>query len=357
MGAVGLQTHIWNNNLRSIFLLAGFPVLLLVIVWALTAVFVGDPVYALQLMVVSAPAAIVVSLVWFAVAYFSSQTIIDLATGARKVERKDAPDLYNLLENLAIARGIRTPQLRIIHTDELNAFATGLNESQYSVTVTSGLLNTLNRDELEGVLAHEMTHIISRDVRTMVIASVFAGIISLIAQIIFRVIMWGGVGGGRSSRDSKDGGGGVMVILALAIAAVGYVLAIVIRMALSRSREFVADAGAVDITRNPDAMISALRKISGHSHLNAPEAVQAMFIDNVEEGVMGLFATHPPIEKRIEALVKYAGGRVDAPIADRRVSGPSEPSTAVPTFGSAPISGAEAEPPEAREPGQPGPWG
>jgi heat shock protein HtpX len=352
MGAVGLQTHIWNNNLRSIFLLAGFPVLLLVIVWALTAVFVGDPVYALQLMVVSAPAAIVVSLVWFAIAYFSSQTIIDLATGARKVERKDAPELYNLLENLAISRGIKTPQLRIIPTEELNAFATGLNESQYSVTVTQGLLNTLNRDELEGVLAHEMTHIISRDVRTMVIASVFAGIISLIAQIIFRVIMWGGVGGGRSSRDSKDSGGGagVTVILALAIAAIGYVLAIVIRMALSRSREFVADAGAVDITHNPDAMISALQKISGHSHLNAPEAVQAMFIDNVEEGVMGLFATHPPIEKRIEALVKYAGGREGAPIADRKVAGPS---SAVPISGEAP----SADPPAAQEPRRPGPWG
>ncbi len=345
MGAVGLQTHIWNNNLRSGFLLAGFPVLLLVIVWALTAVFVGNMGMAFQLMVISAPAAIVVSLVWFVIAYFSSQTIIDLATGAKKVERKDAPDLFNLLENLAIARGIKTPQLRVIQTEELNAFATGLNESQYSVTVTSGLLNTLNRDELEGVLAHELTHIVSKDVRTMVIASVFAGIISLIAQIIFRVIMWGGVGGGRSSKSSKDGGGGMVVILALVIAAVGYVLALVIRMALSRSREFVADAGAVDMTKNPDAMISALRKISGHSHLNAPEAVQSMFIDNVEEGIMGLFATHPPIEKRIEALVKYAGGRVDAPIAQRTV--------AAPTFGEAP-----EPPPELPEPPrQSGPWG
>jgi heat shock protein HtpX len=149
--------------------------------------------------------------------------------------------------------------------------------------------------------------VLNRDVRTMVIASVFAGIISLVAQIIYRAVMWGGAGGGR--RDRK-GGGLLFIVIALAIAAVGYVLALVIRMALSRSREFVADAGSVELTKNPDAMISALQKISGHSDLPAPEAVQGMFVDNVETGVMSLFATHPPISARIAAVQQFAGGRI-----------------------------------------------
>ena len=233
-------------------------------------------------------------------------------TGARPVTRKDAPDLYNLLENLAVSRGLKTPGLHIIDTPALNAFASGVHEGQYAVTVTTGLLATLNSDELEAVLAHELTHIISRDVRTMVIASVFAGIITLMAQIIFRAIMWGGMGGARRDSEGKRGGAGVFIVVALAAAAVGYLLAIVIRMALSRSREFVADAGAVELTKNPDAMIGALRKIDGHSALPAPETVQGMFIDNHETGFYSLFATHPPIPARIAALVKFAGGR-DSP--------------------------------------------
>ena len=326
MGAIGLQTHIWNNNIRSGLLLAGFPVLLLGLVYALTFAMVGagylpsngDVVgSAFRMMLGAAPLALIVTGIWFAIAWFSNTAIIDAVTGAQPVTRSQAPDLYNLLENLSISRGLKTPSLHIIDTPALNAFASGVHEGQYAVTVTTGLLDVLDKEELEAVLAHELTHIISRDVRTMVIASVFAGVITLVAQIIFRAIMWGGIG--RSERrDGEDrrGGGGIFIVVALAAAAIGYLLAIVIRMALSRSREFVADAGAVDLTKNPDAMISALQKISGHSALQAPESVQGMFIDNAPSAsAFGLFDTHPPIEKRIEALVRYAGGRVSAPAA------------------------------------------
>ena len=338
MGAIGLQTHIWNNNIRSGLLLAGFPVLLLGLVYALTFALVGAGYLpsngdigasAFRMMLGAAPLALIVTGVWFAVAWFANTAIIDAVTGARPVTRKDAPELYNLLENLAISRGLKTPSLHIIDTPMLNAFASGVHEGQYAVTVTTGLLATLDRDELEAVLAHELTHIISRDVRTMVIASVFAGVITLVAQIIFRAIMWGGIGGGqRRDSDGKRGGAGVFIVVALAAAAIGYLLAIVIRMALSRSREFVADAGAVDLTKNPDAMISALQKISGQSKLEAPESVQGMFSDNAPSAsAFGLFDTHPPIEKRIEALVRYAGGRVGAPrpappISTASTSGP-----------------------------------
>lgn len=323
MEAVGLQTHIWNNNLRSAFLLAGFPVLLLGMVFVIVLGMVGagylpaqgDAVSAaFGYMLAAAPLAIGVSLIWFAIAYFANTAIIDALTGARPVTRNDEPELYNLLENLCISRGLPMPGLHIIETDALNAFASGVSQKQYAVTVTRGLMQTLDRDELEAVLGHELTHILSRDVRTMVIASVFAGIITLMAQVIFRAVMWGGVG--RSSREERKGGNIIFVAIALAVAAVGYLLAIVIRMALSRQREFVADAGAVALTKNPDAMISALQKISGRSHLEAPDSVRGMFIENGSDramSAMGLFDTHPPIEKRIAALVRYAGGKVRPP--------------------------------------------
>ncbi len=330
--AVGLQTYIWNNNLRSTFLLAGFPVLLMVLVFGLVLVLMGlgvfpqqptlggDVAYAGMLMLVSAPLSIAVALVWFLIAFFANQTIIDLATGARKVERKDAPELYNLLENLCISRGIKTPTLRTIDSGEMNAFASGIREGQFSVTVTQGLLDALNRDELEAVLAHELTHVINRDVRTMVIAAVFAGIISLVAQILYRMMWFGGGGRGRDSDSRRNGG--VLVIVGLALAAIAALLAVVIRMAVSRQREFIADAGSVELTKNPDAMITALQKVAGHAHLDAPEEVRGLFLENHEDGVFGLFATHPPIEKRIAALVQYAGGRMPVAAEPAAPSGP-----------------------------------
>lgn len=324
MGAFGLYTHIQANNLRSAILLAGFPVLLLGIVYALTLGLIGtgflpssgsiggDIALAGRMMIAGAPLALLVSGVWFLIAWFGNTAIVDAMTGAHRVSRQEEPELYNLLENLCVSRGIPTPDLRIIESEALNAFASGVTEKQYAITVTRGLMQTMDRAELEAVLGHELTHIRNRDVRTMIIASVFAGVITLLAQIIFRGVQFGG--GRRSSRDGK--GGGVFVLIALAVAAIGYVLAIVIRMTLSRSREFVADAGAVELTRNPDAMIGALRKIEASSlTLEAPEAVQAMFLDNEPSGALDIFATHPPIEKRIAALVKYAGG-VDAPRLD-----------------------------------------
>lgn len=322
MGAFGLYTHIQANNFRSAILLAGFPLLLLGIIYALTLGLIGagflpstgtpdgDVALAGRMMIAGAPLALGVAGVWFLIAWLGNTTIIDLATGARKVARAEQPELYNLLENLCISRGVPMPGLRIIDSGAMNAFASGVNERQYSITVTRGLMEALDRAELEAVLAHELTHVVNRDVRTMIIAAVFAGVITLIAQIIFRGVRFGG---GRSGKGGK--GAGLFILVALAVAAVGYVLAIVIRMTLSRTREYVADAGAVELTRRPDAMIGALRKISAAPvKLEAPEAVQAMFLDNEPSGIMDIFATHPPIEKRIAALVKYAGGQ-DGPAA------------------------------------------
>jgi len=361
--AVGLQTYIWNNNLRSTLLLIGFPLLLIGMIYVLqlglmgagylpsTGSLNGDLGYSLRLLIGSAPLALVVAGVWFVIAYFSNQLIINLATGAQPVTRKDEPELYNLLENLCISRGMRTPTLQIIETDALNAFASGLHEGQFCVSVTRGLIQTLDRDEIEAVLGHELTHIINRDVRTMVIASVFAGIITLLAQVVYRAVLWGGLGR-RSRDDGRRGGNAVFVLLALAVVAVGYALAIVIQFAISRQREYIADAGAVELTKNPDAMISALRKISGRSHLEAPRQVRGMFLENDDEGVMGLFTTHPPVEKRVAALVRFAGG-LDLPVT------PDRP--AVPAAEPPPASRQDQEwpwgPPPPDDGGQRGPWG
>ena len=342
MGAVGLQTHIWANNTRSLLLLAGFPVLMIFIIYGLQLVLMGfgflpgtgrglgdDMALAASWLGGTIPLAFIVAGIWFAIAYFGSQTMIDAMTGARKVERRSEPDLYNLLENLAISRGLRTPTLRMIDNDSLNAFATGLHEGQYSITVTRGLVTALTRDELEAVLAHELTHVINRDVRTMVIASVFAGIISVIAELVFRGLIYSRGGGKRDNKNALP-----LILIGLAFAAVGFALAIVIRMMLSRTREYVADAGAVELTKNPDAMISALRKVEGRSSLRGPDELQQLFLDNQPDGVglEGLFATHPSIQKRVEALVRFGGG-VDPGVLSGRDAATAAYSTSTPVTG------------------------
>jgi heat shock protein HtpX len=333
MQAVGLQTYIWNNNIRSALLLIGFPILLLGMVFFLVlgmiwagmlppgAYYGGDVAEALQMMWSAAPLAIFVSVAWFLIAYFFNQTIIDFATGSRPLSRADEPRTYNLLENLCISRGMTMPTLRIIETDGMNAFASGIHEGRFSITVTRGVLQSLDDAELEAVLGHELTHVINRDVRTMVVASIFAGIITLMCQIIYRSIMWGGLGGLRGRR----GNAGVFILVAMVVGAIGYLLAIVIRMAISRTREYVADAGSVELTKNPNAMISALRKVSGNAHLDAPPSMRAMFLEDDDEGIMGLFATHPPVEKRVAALMQYGGGRDVAPSSAAPATAPVTP--------------------------------
>jgi heat shock protein HtpX len=328
--AYGLQTHIWNNNGKTVLLMAGFPVLLLLLTYALFLLFAGLSgatagsggtagyfVWAAQALAQAWPFAIAGAILWFGIAYAFYQNIIDAATGAKPVERKDEPKLYNLLENLCISRGITMPALRIIETEGLNAFATGLHKGNYSVTVTRGLMNALTDEELEAVLAHELTHIRNADVRLLIIAVIFVGIFSFVGEMAFRGLRFGSYGGGSRRSSSRDSGGGaiIAIVVAIAIIAIAYALAIVIRFALSRRREYLADAGAVELTKNPDAMISALQKISGNSAVNAPSEVREMFIENPHSDFASIFATHPPIEKRIEVLAKYAGGRITAPVA------------------------------------------
>ena len=350
MAAYGLYTHIQSNKRRSIALLVGLFFLVYLLVYAgalLGEAFTIDAPpdellrRALHDALYAAPWATLGTALWILIAYKFHQSMIDAVTGGREVTRQQEPRLYNLLENLCISRGITTPKLKVIEDDGLNAFATGMNDKQYSITVTSGLINSLNDAEIESVLGHELTHIRNGDVRMLVIAVIIAGVIAFFAELVFRLMFQGGFRWrSRGSGDRK--GAGLAMLIALALIAVAWILSIVIRFSLSRKREYLADAGSVELTKNPDAMISALRKIEGRGELPAAtSAVMEMCIDNPREGFSNVFDTHPPIDGRVAALVKFAGGHDPGRLA---LPAPSE-------------TGAGGESEDGDQPAGRGPWG
>jgi heat shock protein HtpX len=326
MAAYGLYSHIQSNKRRSIALLIGLFFLVYVLVYAGAvlgeALTINAPLDVLMRRawldaVHALPFATIGTVLWILIAYWFHQSMIDALTGGREVTRQEQPRLYNLLENLCISRGITMPKLKVADDPALNAFATGMNEKQYAITVTAGLVDRLDDAELESVLGHELTHIRNGDVRMLVIAVIIAGAISFFAELIFRMFFQGGMSFRRSGGgDRKGGGAGVAILIAIALIVVAWLLSLVIRFALSRSRELLADAGSVELTKNPDAMISALRKIEGRGELaGATSAVMEMCLDNPREEFSDIFATHPPIDERIQAIMKFAGGHDPGPLA------------------------------------------
>ena len=340
MAAYGLYTHIASNKFRSMLLLASLFALVYVMVYAgaliaevLTYSDAPAEFYlraAGRDLISALPYATGGTLLWIVIAYFFHQSIVDAVTGGENVTRQQQPRLYNLLENLCISRGLPMPKLKIIESDALNAYATGLNQRQYAVTVTSGLLNALNDREIEAVLGHELTHIRNGDVQMMVIAVIIAGAVGFFAELFFRSFTnfgyYGGYGRSWSSssssslsdsnRRSSSGAAVIVIIIAVLLVALAWLASQLVRLALSRSREFLADAGSVELTKNPDAMISALRKIENRGELpGATSAVMELCVDNPREEFADLFATHPSVEARVSALVRYAGGHDPGPLA------------------------------------------
>jgi heat shock protein HtpX len=297
---IGLHQQIKSNNTRSIIILLCFPLLILVADYAfLFFSFNGKehPNEVNQLFLQSIPLVILGVGVWFAIAYFANATMIRMATNAETLERQDNMRVYNLTENLCMSVGMKMPKLYVIQSPALNAFASGIDEKSYAVTLTTGIINHLSDEELEGVIAHELTHIRNKDVRLLIVTIIFVGIFSFLVQMLFRSLLFGG-----NRRRDKDSGGGQLVIIALVISVVAYLLTILFKFALSRKREYLADAGAVEMTRNSMAMASALRKISGNSEVESVKSddIKELFIEY--KSVSGLFSTHPPIEKRIAVL-------------------------------------------------------
>jgi heat shock protein HtpX len=307
MKYIGLQKQIRSNNFKSTLLLIAFPTLILAGVYAFFFFAIGkdymDEVN--ENFIKTIPIVFGGVTLWFIIAYFANSSMIKLATGAHSLERKDNMRIYNLTENLCMSRGMKMPKLYVMETSALNAFASGIDEKSYAVTLTRGIIDTLNDEELEGVIAHELAHIRNKDVRLLIISIIFVGILSFIVSLLFRSLLYGG-----GNRDNKKSDGKVL-LLALAIAAVVYLLSILFKFALSRKREYLADAGAVEMTKNSHALASALRKISGNSEVDSVKSddMKQMFIENSPKAgffsaIGGLFATHPPIEKRIAILEK-----------------------------------------------------
>jgi heat shock protein HtpX len=317
--AFGLYSHMRNNRIRSWFLLAGLFGLSFSASFGAMLVFygfsgsgrvsLGDVTG--QFLAFS-PLIALGTLAWIGIGYQFNVGIINAATGASGITRDNNPRIYRLLENLCISRGLTMPKLAIVESDALNAFASGVNEKQFTVTVTTGLLAQLNDAEIEAVLAHELTHIRNGDVKLMVIAIVIAGVISLVGELVFRMFANGPrfrSSGSSSSGDRK--GAGAMILIGFAIIAVSWLLAVLVRLSLSRSREYLADAGAVELTKNPDAMISALLKISGRADIEGvPSGVMDMCFENDPDDMADLFSTHPSIIKRVQALIDTAGGKM-----------------------------------------------
>ena len=246
-------------------------------------------------------------IIWFSVAWFSHSAMINAATDSRPLSRNENKRVYNLVENLCISAGMTTPKINIIEDDSLNAFASGIDSKTFSVSLSRGIINKLDDQELEAVIAHELTHIRNRDVRLLIISIVFVGIFAFISEALFRSMRFGSMGRGKK-------GGGASILIALLLAAFGYFVASMFRFALSRKREFLADAGAAELTRNPLALASALKKVSSDPTIEAVKRkdVAQMFIENPQLkskdsgfSLSSLFATHPPITKRIQILEQF----------------------------------------------------
>lgn len=335
MRYVGMQTQISRNNMMSILLLIAFPVILLAMVWGFLATInyfgntdynaYGEPVHwmdydSINYSFLQAMPWIVGGVgIWFLIAYFSNASMVKAATGARTLERRENPRVYNIVENLTMACGMDMPRINVVDDPQLNAFASGIDRKSYTVTVTTGLLQLLDDEELAGVIGHELTHIRNHDTRLLITSIIFVGILStvtsMVVNMLYRSMIYGSMSNSRD-RDGKNQGLGIVAILAIAavICFVGYFFTIITRFAISRKREYMADAGGAELCGNPLALASALRKISGDPGLQNVDRddIAQLYIIHPQAfagGMMsffsGLFSTHPDTAKRIALLEQF----------------------------------------------------
>ena len=337
MNYVGIHTQQVQNNLKSLLLLFLFPCIVLGLVYAFLA-FINlkevpdgyggsyaafDAMATNEAFLMSLPWVVGIVGIWFLISYFSNASMVRHATGARPIERRENPRIYNIVENLTMTCGMPMPKINVIDDPQLNAFASGIDEKSYTVTVTTGLCERLNDDELAGVIGHELTHIRNHDTRLLIVSIIFVGIMStvltLAVKLLWRGFLYGvGNGGSRrnSNRDNKNGSIGFLIVMVVAIvlAAIGYVLTMLTRFAISRKREYMADAGGAELCGNPLALASALRKISGDTALWDVDRedvaqlyiVRPKFFDSEFVSIIGnLFSTHPSIESRIAYLEQF----------------------------------------------------
>ncbi len=310
MEYIGLQTQIRRNNIRSTWLLIAFPLLLSAMCWAIVFViqyksslrseypFDMDTVNMAFLTVF--PVVLLIVGIWFLIAFKFHNWMIMSATGSKPLERMENKRVYNLVENLCISQGMaKIPSIYIIYDDSLNAFASGIKEGDYAISLSQGIINKLDDEELKAVIGHELTHIQNRDTRMLIISIIFVGIFAFVAQMAMRTRF----------RSDKDKNGGIAIAIML-IAGLAYLISLLMRFAISRQREFMADAGSAEMTKNPTALASALRKISEDSCIEAVQRkdIAQLFIENPQiestsaSWFQKIFSTHPPIDQRIAYL-------------------------------------------------------
>lgn len=296
---LNLYEQIDYNKRLSIMIMVGFAIFL-VIFAAAVSIFLELPIESTLII------GIIFLVIMFLQYTLSTRMILGI-TGAREISRAEYPFIYHSVEGLAIAAGIPAPKCYIIDSPSPNAFATGRNPKEGVVALTTGLMQKLNNEEIEGVIAHEIAHIQNYDIRVTTIAIAFVGIISLVGELIIRSAFYGRRMGRSSRRGSNDKGQGPLIILAVIFLVIAPLFAKLLHLTLSRRREFLADASGTFITRNPMGLASALRKISGDTEPleNATSTTAPLFIVNPlnkQSRSTNLFSTHPPIKERIEIL-------------------------------------------------------
>jgi heat shock protein HtpX len=294
---MNLYTHAESNTRKTWLYLAGFLVLVIGVGWVFSYA-LGSPAILWISVFIS------VFMSW--TSYWYSDTIILAISKAKPLEKRDNPELYRLVENLCITAGLPVPKIYVIQDSQPNAFATGRNAAHAVVAVTTGLLSRLERAELEGVLAHELSHIGNKDMLVSAIVVVLVGLVALLSDFFFRITFWGGMRG----RDERRGGHPLLLLVALAAAILAPLAAQLVRLAISRKREFLADATGSLLTRYPEGLARALEKIAAHPHpmLSANDATAHLYIASPFRGkeqtswLHKLFMTHPPVQERIAAL-------------------------------------------------------
>ncbi|MCF0203137.1 MAG: M48 family metallopeptidase [Bacteroidaceae bacterium] len=332
MTYVGMQSQIRRNNTYSVLLLFAFPAIMLGMLWVFLAImdYLGNGYYDQYGNLINemdadavngsfieiAPWVVAGIAIWFCIAYFYNASMVRAATGARPLERRDNKRIYNIVENLCISCGMKMPKVYVVDDPQLNAFASGIDDDSYAVTLTTGIINYLDEDELTGVIAHELTHIRNRDTRLLITSIVFVGIITTLMAFLWRVILNTMMYGGNrsSSRDGKDKGPGILIAMCIGLVcmAIAYLFIMLTRFAISRKREYMADAGGAELSRNPLALASALRKISGDpglQHCNREDIAQLFIVHpqnfTGSDFFSSMFSTHPDIRKRIEILEQF----------------------------------------------------
>jgi len=294
-----MYEQISSNKRKSFFLILLFLALIFTLAW-----FFGQVTELGSYAVIPA---FIIAIIMTIGSYYASDKIVLAVSRARPVTREEYPYLYNVAEGLAIAAGLPKPRCYVIDDTAPNAFATGRNPKNSVIVVTTGLLEKLNRAELEGVIAHEMSHIKNYDVLVQTLSVVMVGVVVLLSDWILRSFFWGG---GRRRSSNKQGGnaGSILIVVALVLAVLAPIFAQLLKLAVSRKREYLADANGALLTRYPPGLASALKKLSADKEPLevANKATAHLYIVNPLKDIKGkmnvMFSTHPPIEKRIEAL-------------------------------------------------------